>query len=235
MPPLRASSAFPGAGRARLLLPEGGDRPARPALRARAERSRLRDRHAPPLPGDLRALARGRAALRHEGRGVRGAQPAELADGHGEQLWERKPDLYLAIAKVEPLTARSAASTAWITGVRRDQSPTRADAPKLGWDAAHELWKANPLADWSDDDCWAYIKRARAPVQRAARPGLRLDRRHALDLPGRAAARAAGRAASARSAACTRPGPHREPAHALASRRPRGRGDPHHARGRRRA
>ena len=73
-------------------------------------------------------------------------------------LWETKPDLYLSIAKVEPLTRALLDLDCWITGIRRDQSPTRADAPKLGWDAAHELWKANPLADWSDDDCWAYIR-----------------------------------------------------------------------------
>ena len=51
----------------------------------------------------------------------------------------------------------------WITGVRRDQAPTRANAPKLGWDEAHELWKANPLANWGDDDCWAYIRRRGLP------------------------------------------------------------------------
>jgi len=51
----------------------------------------------------------------------------------------------------------------WITGIRRDQSPTRANAPKLGWDATHELWKANPLADWSDDDCWSYIRERGLP------------------------------------------------------------------------
>ena len=73
-------------------------------------------------------------------------------------LWETKPDLYLAIAKVEPLTRALLDLDCWITGIRRDQSPTRADAPKLGWDEAHELWKANPLADWSDDDCWTYIR-----------------------------------------------------------------------------
>jgi len=73
-------------------------------------------------------------------------------------LWETKPDLYLSIAKVEPLNRALLDLDCWITGVRRDQSPTRANAPKLGWDAAHELWKANPLADWSDDDCWAYIR-----------------------------------------------------------------------------
>jgi phosphoadenosine phosphosulfate reductase len=73
-------------------------------------------------------------------------------------LWETRPDLYLSIAKVEPLTRALLDLDCWITGIRRDQSPTRASAPKLGWDEGHELWKANPLADWSDDDCWAYIR-----------------------------------------------------------------------------
>ena len=78
-------------------------------------------------------------------------------------LWQTKPDLYLSIAKVEPLTRALLDLDCWITGIRRDQSPTRADAPKLGWDAAHELWKANPLADWSDDDCWTYIRDRELP------------------------------------------------------------------------
>jgi phosphoadenosine phosphosulfate reductase len=80
-----------------------------------------------------------------------------------DKLWETKPDLYLAIAKVEPLTRALLDLNCWVTGIRRDQSPTRADAPKLGWDAAHELWKANPLAGWSDDDCWAYIRERDLP------------------------------------------------------------------------
>jgi len=86
-----------------------------------------------------------------------------LAATHGEHLWETKPDLYLAIAKVEPLTRALMDLDCWITGVRRDQAPTRTNAPKLGWDAAHELWKANPLADWSDDDCWSYIRERGLP------------------------------------------------------------------------
>jgi phosphoadenosine phosphosulfate reductase len=79
------------------------------------------------------------------------------------KLWERNPDLYLSIAKVAPLVRALGGLDAWITGIRRDQSPTRADAPKLGWDDRHELWKANPLADWSDDDCWAYIRERGLP------------------------------------------------------------------------
>jgi len=92
-----------------------------------------------------------------------GPSSGELEAVHGPRLWERKPDLYLAIAKVAPLNEALAGLDAWITGIRRDQSPTRADAPKLGWDEAHELWKANPLADWSDDDCWAYIRERGLP------------------------------------------------------------------------
>ena len=83
-----------------------------------------------------------------------------------DKLWETKPDLYLAIAKVAPLVTALGTLDAWITGIRRDQSPTRVDAPKLGWDEHHELWKANPLADWSDDDCWAYIRERRLPYNK---------------------------------------------------------------------
>ena len=78
-------------------------------------------------------------------------------------LWESNPDLYLAVAKIAPLNEALGELDCWITGVRRDQSPTRASAPKLGWDEAHELWKANPLADWSDERCWAYIRERGLP------------------------------------------------------------------------
>ena len=87
-----------------------------------------------------------------------GPSPEELAATHGENVWETNLDLYLAVAKIGPLVRALGGLDAWITGVRRDQSPTRANAPKLAWDEQHELWKANPLADWSDADCWAYIR-----------------------------------------------------------------------------
>ena len=92
-----------------------------------------------------------------------GPSPDELAATHGENVWETNPDLYLAVAKIGPLVRALGDLDAWITGVRRDQSPTRANAPKLGWDDQHELWKANPLADWSDEDCWAYIRERGLP------------------------------------------------------------------------
>jgi len=62
-----------------------------------------------------------------------------------------------AIRKVEPLGRALAGLDGWITGLRRDQSPSRANAPKVGWDEDHELWKANPLADWDDARCWEYV------------------------------------------------------------------------------
>ena len=83
---------------------------------------------------------------------------------HGDALWETNPNLCCAIRKVEPLGRALADVDCWITGIRRDQSPTRADAPKLGWDERHEIWKANPLADWSDDDVWTYVRERDLPV-----------------------------------------------------------------------
>lgn len=83
---------------------------------------------------------------------------------HGDALWARSPELCCAIRKVAPLARALSGLDGWISGVRRDQSPTRADTPKLGWDDRHELWKANPLADWTDDDVWAYVSERELPV-----------------------------------------------------------------------
>jgi phosphoadenosine phosphosulfate reductase len=83
---------------------------------------------------------------------------------HGDALWERNPNLCCAVRKVAPLARALSGLDCWISGIRRDQSPTRAGAPKLGWDERHELWKANPLADWSDDDVWAYVREHDLPV-----------------------------------------------------------------------
>ena len=49
------------------------------------------------------------------------------------------------------------ACDAWVAGLRRDQSPSRATTAKFHWDAKHDLWKANPLADWTEKDVWNYI------------------------------------------------------------------------------
>jgi phosphoadenosine phosphosulfate reductase len=83
---------------------------------------------------------------------------------HGDRLWESNPDLCCSIRKIGPLGNALSRLDGWITGVRRDQSASRADTPKLVWDDRHELWKASPLADWTNDDVWAYIRERELPV-----------------------------------------------------------------------
>jgi phosphoadenosine phosphosulfate reductase len=46
---------------------------------------------------------------------------------------------------------------AWITGIRREQSPTRADAQREEWMESRGVWKFNPLVDWTEDDVWRYV------------------------------------------------------------------------------
>jgi phosphoadenosine phosphosulfate reductase len=78
----------------------------------------------------------------------------EWVDG----LWQRDPDACCGMRKVEPLERALSGVDAWITGLRRDQSPSRADTPKLGPDAGHPgKLKCAPLADWSEKDVWRYI------------------------------------------------------------------------------
>jgi phosphoadenosine phosphosulfate reductase len=60
-------------------------------------------------------------------------------------------------AKVEALERELAGVDAWITGIRREQNPNRAAAPKLELDERRGIWKVNPLADWSEADVWRYI------------------------------------------------------------------------------
>jgi phosphoadenosine phosphosulfate reductase len=61
-------------------------------------------------------------------------------------------------AKVDGLErALSQGVEAWVTGIRREQSPTRADSRKLERDEKRGIWKVNPLADWTEKDLWTYI------------------------------------------------------------------------------
>ncbi len=60
-------------------------------------------------------------------------------------------------AKVEGLERGLEGAEAWITGIRREQSPTRADAEFVERDEQRGMWKYNPLADWTERDLWRYI------------------------------------------------------------------------------
>lgn len=67
------------------------------------------------------------------------------------------------IRKVEPLRRALAGRDAWVTGLRRAQAVTRTDLPLREFDAAHGLVKFNPLADWSEEEVWAYIRDRAVP------------------------------------------------------------------------
>ena len=102
---------------------------------------------------------------------------------HG--LWATEPDRCCFLRKMEPLTRALEDADCWISGVRRDQSPDRAGTEELDWDERHGLWKANPLATWTEQRRLGVHRAPRAPVQPAPRPGLLLDRLHALHAAGR--------------------------------------------------
>lgn len=75
----------------------------------------------------------------------------------GNDLFARDPGECCRLRKVVPLRAALAGYSAWVTGIRRVESPTRADAPLISFDEAFGLVKVNPLAAWTDEDMYAYI------------------------------------------------------------------------------
>jgi phosphoadenosine phosphosulfate reductase len=94
--------------------------------------------------------------------GIRLVRPDVLtvAEQHrreGPNLWERDPDRCCHIRKVEPLIRVLDPYDAWITGIRRDQSPSRANARKVERSERYGVWKLQPLADWSEADVRRYI------------------------------------------------------------------------------
>jgi phosphoadenosine phosphosulfate reductase len=75
----------------------------------------------------------------------------------GKDLFAREPNECCRMRKVEPLSAALRGYSAWVTGIRRVEAPTRANAALISWDKAFGLVKINPLAAWSDEDMQAYI------------------------------------------------------------------------------
>jgi phosphoadenosine phosphosulfate reductase len=79
------------------------------------------------------------------------------AEQHGPELWTLDPDLCCELRKVEPNYRALDGKTAWISGMRRDQSKTRANVAIVDWDEKFELVKLNPLASWTEKQVWGYI------------------------------------------------------------------------------
>ncbi len=92
------------------------------------------------------------------------ATVAEQNATHGDALWSRDPDACCELRKVEPLRRYLADVDAWMTGVRREQSATRAWLPLTAWNESSGVVKVAPLADWTRADVMAYNAEHDVPV-----------------------------------------------------------------------
>jgi phosphoadenosine phosphosulfate reductase len=93
---------------------------------------------------------------------------AEQADIHGPELWKHNPDLCCTVRKVLPLRDNLWDIDCWITGLRRQQSDTRADVGVIELyafeeTAGRDIVKLNPMANWTREAVWEYIKANQIP------------------------------------------------------------------------
>jgi phosphoadenosine phosphosulfate reductase len=82
---------------------------------------------------------------------------------YGRALWANDPDRCCAIRKLEPQAAFLRGYSAWISGIRRDQTTARASVPVVQWDDRFGLVKVNPFARWDERMVWAYIRAHELP------------------------------------------------------------------------
>ena len=86
---------------------------------------------------------------------IRAVRPELGADDH--ELWTRDPDRCCDRRKVQPLRNALVGWDAWITAIRRDQTPERANAQPVETDKKFGLVKVNPLVAWTHDEVWAHL------------------------------------------------------------------------------
>lgn len=89
--------------------------------------------------------------------------PETQAKIYAPNLWRGNPDLCCHLRKTIPLYKALQGLEAWITGLRRDQSPTRANLSIVAWDSKYDLIKMNPLAYWTRKQVWSYIFKNNIP------------------------------------------------------------------------
>ena len=89
--------------------------------------------------------------------------PKQQARDYGDRLWERNPDRCCHIRKTIPLRDALDGYAAWATGLRRDQSPSRAKTPIVSRDSRTGLVKIAPFANWSAEKLWSYIRERELP------------------------------------------------------------------------
>lgn len=91
---------------------------------------------------------------------------SRLVTSQGINAFFESVDARLAccrIRKIEPFKRAIAGYKAWVTGVRREQSPVRAQGQPIEWDEQHGLYKISPLLDWTEQDVWHYVRARKLP------------------------------------------------------------------------
>ena len=88
---------------------------------------------------------------------------AQQTEEFGAKLWKMRPDQCCAMRKVQPLTDHLKGYSGWITGIRREQSPARANAKVFERDERFGLEKVNPLVRYTEDQVWAYVHEHAVP------------------------------------------------------------------------
>ena len=88
---------------------------------------------------------------------------SEQAAAHGDSLWAHDPDQCCNLRKVVPLDQALVGYSAWVTGLRRDQSDGRQATPIVSWDKRNQRVKLCPFATWTEDMIWTYIEAHELP------------------------------------------------------------------------
>jgi len=93
------------------------------------------------------------------------------ADAPTDDRWLTDPDSCCAVRKVAPLKQALAGKAAWMSGLRREDGPSRANTPVVTYDVGRGLVKVNPIALWSDADVEGYVRDRDLPVHPLADRG----------------------------------------------------------------
>ncbi len=98
---------------------------------------------------------------------------AEQTERYGEELYKHGPDLCCRMRKVEPQERVLRGYAAWLTGIRRDQTPQRARTPVVDWEGRFGVAKIAPLVSWSTEQVRRYVEEHDAPLNPLLEQGYR--------------------------------------------------------------
>lgn len=87
----------------------------------------------------------------------------EQAEKFGDELWKRQPNRCCYMRKVVPLRETLSSATAWLSGLRREQSASRSETNFVNKDETFESIKICPLIHWTWTDIWSYVKKNQLP------------------------------------------------------------------------